>query len=43
VENSYEFGIEPSGSLNAGKLSSVLTTRDLSGNAYRHRVSLIIL
>jgi hypothetical protein len=30
---------EPSGSINAGKLSSVQTTRDLSSSAQLHRVS----
>jgi hypothetical protein len=32
VESSCEFGIEPSGSINSGKLSSVLT-RDLPSSA----------
>jgi hypothetical protein len=39
VESSCEFGIEPSGSINARKQSSVVTTRDLSSNAQLHRVS----
>jgi hypothetical protein len=39
VESSCKFGIEPSGSINAGKLSSVLTTRDLSSGAQLHGVS----
>jgi allophanate hydrolase subunit 2 len=34
-----DFGIEPSGSINAGKRSSVLTTRDLSSSAQLHGVS----
>jgi hypothetical protein len=34
-----EFGIEPSASLNAGKLSSGLTSRGLSSGAQLHRVS----
>jgi hypothetical protein len=38
VESFCEFGIEPSGSINAGKLSSGLTTRDLSSSAQLHRV-----
>jgi hypothetical protein len=33
VESSCECGIEPSGSINGGKLSSVQTTRDLSSSA----------
>jgi hypothetical protein len=37
VESS-EFGIEPSGSINPGKLSSVLITSDLSSCAQLHRV-----
>jgi hypothetical protein len=40
VESSCEFGIEPSGSINAGKLSSVQTARDLSSNAQLHGVSM---
>jgi hypothetical protein len=36
VESSCEFGIEPSGSINAGNLSSVLTTWDLSSSAQPH-------
>jgi hypothetical protein len=39
VESSCEFGIEPSRSIKAGKLSSVLTTRDLSSSAQLHGVS----
>jgi hypothetical protein len=39
VESSCEFGIKPSGSINAGKLSSVLTTGDLSSSAQLHGVS----
>jgi hypothetical protein len=39
VESSCEFGIEPSGSINAGKLSSVLTTGALSSSAQLQRVS----
>jgi hypothetical protein len=39
VESYCEFGIEPSGSINAGELSSVLTTRDFSSSAQLHRVS----
>jgi hypothetical protein len=39
VESSFEFGIEHFGSINAGKISSVLTTRDLSSSAQLHRVS----
>jgi hypothetical protein len=41
VESFCEFGIEPSGSKNAGKISSVQTTRDLSSSAQLHGVSLI--
>jgi hypothetical protein len=36
VESSCEFGNEPSGSINAGKLSIVLTTRDLSSSVQLH-------
>jgi hypothetical protein len=36
--SSCEFGIEASGSIHAGKLSSVLTTRDLSSSAQLHEV-----
>jgi hypothetical protein len=39
VETSCECGDEPSGSINAGKLSSVQTTRDLSSTAQLHGVS----
>jgi hypothetical protein len=39
VESSCEFGIEPSGSIKCGKLSSVQTTRDLSSSAQLHGVS----
>jgi hypothetical protein len=39
VESSCEFGIEPSGPLISGKLSSVLTTGDLSSSAHLHGVS----
>jgi hypothetical protein len=39
VEGSCEFGIEPSDSIKAGKLSSVQTTRDLSISAQLLRVS----
>jgi hypothetical protein len=39
VESSCEFGIEPSGSMNAGKLSSGLTTGILSSSAQLRRVS----
>jgi hypothetical protein len=39
VESSCEIGIEPSGSINAGKVSSVLTTGDHLGSAQLHRVS----
>jgi hypothetical protein len=39
VESSCEFGNEPSGSINAGKLSSVLTTRELSSSAQLRGVS----
>jgi hypothetical protein len=38
VESSCELGIEPSGSINAGKLSSAQTTRDLSSSAQLHGV-----
>jgi hypothetical protein len=41
VESSCEFGIEPSGSINAGKLSSIQTTRDTSSSAQLHAVSLV--
>jgi hypothetical protein len=37
--SSCEFGIEPSGSINYGKLSSGLTSSDLSSSAQLHRVS----
>jgi hypothetical protein len=40
MESSYEFGIEPSGSIKARKLSSVKTTRDLSSSAQLHGVTL---
>jgi hypothetical protein len=36
-----EFGIESSGSINAGKLSSVQTTRDLSSSVQLHGVSYV--
>jgi hypothetical protein len=39
VDSSCEFRIEPSGSINSGKLSSGLTTSDLSSSAQLHRVS----
>jgi hypothetical protein len=39
VESSCEFRIEPSGSINAGKLSSVETTRDLSSSPELHGVN----
>jgi hypothetical protein len=39
VESSCESGIEPSRSVKAGKVSSVLTTRDLSSSAQLHGVS----
>jgi hypothetical protein len=39
VESSCEFGIEPSGSINAGKLSSGLTSGGLSSSAQLNRVS----
>jgi hypothetical protein len=39
VGSSCECGYEPSGSINAGKLSSVLTTGDLSSSAQLHGVS----
>jgi hypothetical protein len=39
MESSCEFGIEPSGSINAGKLSSVQTTRDFPSSAQLHGVS----
>jgi hypothetical protein len=42
VESSCEFGFEPSGSINAGKLSSVLTTRVLSSSAELHGVSQLV-
>jgi hypothetical protein len=38
VQSSCEFGIEPSGSINTGKLSSVLTILGLSSSAQLHRV-----
>jgi hypothetical protein len=38
MESSCEFGIEPSGSINAGKPSSGLTTWDLSGSTQLHGV-----
>jgi hypothetical protein len=41
VESSCEFSIEPSGSKNAGKLSSVLTTGDLSSSAQLQKASLV--
>jgi hypothetical protein len=41
VESSWEFGIEPSGSIDAGKLSSGLTTGVLSSSAQLHRFSLV--
>jgi hypothetical protein len=36
VESSCEFGIEPLESINAGKLSSVLTTKGLSSSVQLH-------
>jgi hypothetical protein len=42
VESSCEFRIEPSGSINSGKLSSVIT-RDLSSSVQLHRVSYIMI
>jgi hypothetical protein len=39
VQIACEFAIEPSGSINAGKLSSVITTGGLSSGARLHRVS----
>jgi hypothetical protein len=39
VESSCEFGIEPSGSMKAGKLLSGLTSTGLSSSARLHRVS----
>jgi hypothetical protein len=39
VESSCECGTEPLDSINAGKLSSVQTTRDLSSSAQLHGVS----
>jgi hypothetical protein len=39
VESSCEFDIEPSGSINAGKPSSVQTTRDISSSAQLYGVS----
>jgi hypothetical protein len=39
VESCCEFGIEPSGSINAGKESSGLTSGGLSSSAQLHRVS----
>jgi hypothetical protein len=36
VESSCEFGIEPSGSIDAGKVSSVQTTRGLCSGAELH-------
>jgi hypothetical protein len=42
VERSCEFGIEPSGSINAGKLSNVQSTRDFSSSAQLHRVSYLV-
>jgi hypothetical protein len=39
VESSCEFGIETSGSIYAGKLSSGLTSSGLSRSAQLHRVS----
>jgi hypothetical protein len=39
VESSCECGHGPSGSINAGKLSGGLTTRDLSSSAQLHGVS----
>jgi hypothetical protein len=42
VESSCECGIEPLGSINAGKLSSVQTTRDLLSSAQLHRISQLL-
>jgi hypothetical protein len=39
VESCCEFDIEPSGSMNAGKLSSGLTSIGLSSSAQLHIVS----
>jgi hypothetical protein len=39
MKSSCEFAIEPSGFINAGKLSSVLTTGDLSSSAQFHGAS----
>jgi hypothetical protein len=39
VESSCEFGIEPLGSINAGKLSSGLTSNGFSSSTQLHRVS----
>jgi hypothetical protein len=39
VKSSCEFGIEPSGSINAGILSSGLTSAGPSMSAQLHRVS----
>jgi hypothetical protein len=39
VESSCAFGTEPSGSINAGKLSSVQAARDPSSSAQPHGVS----
>jgi hypothetical protein len=40
VESSCKFGIEPSGSVKCGKLSSLLMTGCLSSSAQLHGVSL---
>jgi hypothetical protein len=42
VESSCECGNEPSGSINAGKLLSGLTTGGFSCNAQLHRVSFLV-
>jgi hypothetical protein len=39
VESSCECGYEPSGSINAGKLSSGYMIGDLSNSSQLHRVS----
>jgi hypothetical protein len=41
VESSCEFGIEPSGSMNSGKLSIGLTSSGLSSSAQFHIVSYV--
>jgi hypothetical protein len=39
VESSGEFGIEPSGFVNAGKLLNGLPTSGVSSSAQLHRIS----